>query len=104
MSGFTYRHHFNNDIEPVVDFISTGVMGGDAGHGGYATLKITVPSSDSDLRLHNKDTGLDETSYLGSGDTISLTVYGDSELGGLEDAIIAIGEALKASPHRKDED
>ena len=103
MSGFVYKTEAFGS-EPTVEFVSTGIKGGDAGHGGYATLKITLSSSDSDLRVHNKDTGLDETSHLGSGDTISLTVYGDWELGGLEDAIIAIGEALKASPHRKDED
>lgn len=99
MSGFVYKTEALS-FEPTVEFISTGIKGGDAGHGGYATLKITLSSPDGNLRLHSEDTGLDEISYLKPDDTISLTVYGDSELCGLEDAIIAIGEALKASPHR----
>jgi hypothetical protein len=80
-------------------FVTTGPMGGDAGHGAEAVLEIQFPSTGAVVDLSNSeerfpDACFDTIDTLNS--TLRITVFGDWEIGGLEDGLIELGRQLAA--------
>ena len=75
-----------------VDVISSGFCGGDAGHGGFAHVKIADAGS---FYLVDDNLGSDVMS-------ISFSVHGDSEITLLADALWFAAKALRpySSKHR----
>lgn len=94
---FVYETEANIPEEPTVRFISTGPQGGDAGHGGEATIEITLPSTGALVSVENSkgETVFEKQPYEVQEHKISITVFGDWELSGLENAIQVIGDLLK---------
>jgi len=87
-------------------FVTTGPMGGDAGHGAEAVLEIQFPSTGAVVDLSNSEERFPDseerfpeacfntTDTLNS--TLRITVFGDWEIGGLEDGLIELGRQLAA--------
>lgn len=85
--------------EPTIRFFSTGSQGGDAGHGGEATIEIILPSTGALVSVENSkgETVFERQPHEVQEHKISITVFGDWELSGLENAIQVIGDLLKGS-------
>ena len=81
--------------EPVLFFQTTGTQGGDAGHGGEASIGALLPSTGAHVHVKSSsgETLFDGMVY-GEG-TVYLTVFGDWELMGLEEAILELAEMIK---------
>ena len=80
-------------------FVTTGPMGGDAGHGAEAILEIQFPSAGAVVDLSNPeerfpDAFFDNMETMNS--VLRITVFGDWEIGGLEDGLIELGRQLAA--------
>jgi len=93
MKEFECKFTPNMPEQCVVSFVSTGSKGGDAGHGGNASLVFSENGSDmniqADLTFNNGDKKtFDDLA------NISLTVCGDWELEGLAIALMDIGRKL----------
>ena len=88
-----------------IHFITTGAMGGDAGHGGNSSITI---SQDSGTYQINVDQGATEL-YVNDdcNSTVTFTVMGDWELQGLVSALIRLGDKLReryGEPTAEDEE
>jgi len=94
---FVYETEAQLPEEPTVRFISTGPQGGDAGHGGEATIEIILPTTGALVVVENDkgETVFEKQPHEVQEHKISITVFGDWELTGLEDAIQILGDLLK---------
>lgn len=72
-----------------IEYTTNGFMGGDAGHGGYTTLKIRPPSTCATVSINGE-----RQIELDSDKTIEITVRGDWESGGFACAFIKLGKKL----------
>ena len=70
-------------------FTTNGSQGGDAGHGGKATLEIIVESSTHTIGLDRPQTD------IGENRTVTFTARGDLEIDGLARALIKLGDQLR---------
>jgi hypothetical protein len=68
-----------------LEFSSTGLQGGDAGHGGNATLEINWEGGS--YIVNNEE--------IWNGGQIILTALGDWEIDGMVRAFITMGDLLK---------
>lgn len=84
--------HTEMPEHPEFSFITSGPMGGDAGHGADATLKIVLPSTGALVELSGPETRFEQHQTMGS--TLSITVCGDWEIDGLEEGLIDLGRQL----------
>ena len=75
-----------------IEYITNGHQGGDAGYGGYTTLKIRVPSTGITLRLDSLNGG--NAMEIDGEDTVEITVRGDWETSGFAEAFIELGKKL----------
>lgn len=71
-----------------LEYITNGFQGGDAGHGGFTTLKIKPPSTCAVVKIGNREIEIEES------EPISITVRGDWESGGFARAFIKLGKKL----------
>jgi hypothetical protein len=71
-------------------FTTNGSQGGDAGHGGKATLKIIVENGSYAIGL-DKEPPID----LDENQTITFTARGDLEIDGLVQGLIKLGDQLR---------
>lgn len=94
---FTYEVDANLPEEPTVRLLSTGPQGGDAGHGGEATIEIILPSTGALVVVENGkgETVFEKQPHEVQEHKISITVFGDWELTGLENAVQILGDLLK---------
>lgn len=94
---FVYETEANMPEEPTIRFISTGSQGGDAGHGGEACIEITLPSTGGLVVMEDNKGNVvfEKQPHEVQEHKISITVFGDWELSGLEDAILTIGHMFK---------
>ena len=72
-----------------IEYTTNGFMGGDAGHGGYTTLKIRPPSTCATVSINGE-----RQIELDSDKTIEITVRGDWESIGFASAFIRLGKKL----------
>jgi len=72
-----------------IEYITNGHQGGDAGYGGYATLKIHTGSCGAIMSLNEND-----PQEINGGDIIEITVKGDWEISGFAEAFIELGKKL----------
>ena len=71
-----------------IEYTTNGFMGGDAGHGGYTTLKIgSIPFS-CDIKINGEKQEFNDL------ETIEITVRGDWESSGFASAFIKLGKKL----------
>lgn len=83
---------------PQLTFISSGPMGGDAGHGADAVLKITFPNTGAIVELSNPEARFED--HDTQGEEISISVCGDWEIDGFEEGLITLGRQLSGeSPY-----
>lgn len=94
------RHGFKVEIEGQIpeevslSFATTPLKGGDAGHGGVATLHIRVEGGSHALRLAG--TGDDEVVFDSERyPFITFEARGDWEMSGLLDGLVELGERLR---------
>ena len=71
-----------------IEYTTNGFKGGDAGHGGYTTLKIRPPSTCAIVTIGKKQIEISQ------GETIDITVRGDWESSGFASAFIKLGKKL----------
>lgn len=71
-----------------LEYITNGFQGGDAGHGGFTTLKINPPSTCAVVKIGNREIEIEES------EPISITVRGDWESSGFASAFIKLGKKL----------
>ena len=71
-----------------IEYTTNGFQGGDAGHGGYTTLKIRPPSTCAIVTIGKKQIEISQC------ETIDITVRGDWESGGFACAFIKLGKKL----------
>ena len=72
-----------------IEYITNGHQGGDAGYGGYATLKIHAGSCGAIVSLNGNN-----PQEIDGGDIIEITVKGDWEITGFAEAFIELGKKL----------
>ena len=72
-----------------IEYITNGHQGGDAGYGGYATLKIHAGSCGATVSLNGNN-----PQEIDGGDIIEITVKGDWEISGFAEAFIELGKKL----------
>ena len=91
-----FIHTADMPEHPEVEYRSTGPRGGDAGHGGYTTLRIAMDSGAKEVRVLDYRGRVlfdSERPYHANGtpDVIELTVRGDWEMSGLDVALKQLG-------------
>lgn len=91
MNGFLFEYLPNICEQPGIFFESTGSQGGDAGHGGRATLTFTMEGGDGFGVLVQGD---QKTTYQQAIKKVSITVFGDWELAGMAVALLELGRSL----------
>ncbi len=81
----------NSDLPESIEleYVTNGLQGGDAGHGGYTTLKIRPPSTCATVSINGE-----RQIELDSDKTIEITVRGDWESSGFAEAFIELGKKL----------
>lgn len=81
--------------EPTLRFWTTGTQGGDAGHGGEAALRILLPNTGAHVFIKS-DSGEPLFDQMVEGESIlDVTVLGDWELDGLENAILELADLIR---------
>lgn len=90
-----FEHKFTPSMpeQCAISLISTGSKGGDAGHGGNASLVFSENGSDLNIQVDLTFTNGEKQTFEDLKD-ISLTVCGDWELEGLAIALMDIGRKL----------
>jgi|GEM_PF-6219391 len=94
MKEFDYTFHPNAPEQATVRFCSTGSKGGDAGHGGNASIVFSESGSDLNLQVDLKFTDGKELSFDMGISELSITTCGDWEIEGLAIALMDIGRKL----------
>ena len=80
--------------QPNLTFVSSGSKGGDAGHGGGAFIRLSMPHGGNGFAI-NAVTDMDELDFDEVRE-VSIDVMGDWELEGLAIAFLELGRALLA--------
>jgi hypothetical protein len=88
MKQFQYSYTAPIPEKPSLEFYTTGLKGGDSGHGGEACLYLAMQGGS---RLHV--TFNDDTVEV---DSVAISAFGDWELSGLAVALMQLGAALHA--------
>lgn len=76
-----------------IQFNTTGTMGGDAGHGGNSSIRISQEGGASQINIDKNDVELFTNDD--NGIDITFTVSGDWEMYGLVAALIRLGDKLR---------
>ncbi|MDD2462497.1 MAG: hypothetical protein PHI97_00705 [Desulfobulbus sp.] len=76
-----------------VSFTSTGLMGGDSGHGANASLVFSENGSNMNIQVDLYFQNGNQESFSDLKE-ISITTFGDWEVEGLAKALIDLGEKL----------
>lgn len=93
MKEFDYRYLSPMAEQPDVQFSSTGLRGGDAGHGGHAILFFNMYGGYGfDVRFKDENGNDREINTQ----RVSVAVSGDWELSGMAIAFLELGRALLA--------
>jgi len=94
MKEFDHTFHPNIPEQATVRFCSTGSKGGDAGHGGDASIVFLESGSNLNLQVDLKFTDGKKMSFNNGISELSITTCGDWELEGLAIALMDIGRKL----------
>ena len=80
--------------QPILEFLSTGSCGGDAGHGGFSVLTLSAKSGNGFLVSVTDANG--ETAQVDDASKIMISIAGDWELEGFALALLELGRHLIA--------
>ena len=90
--SFTFTHQPAIPEHCGMQFSTSGLQGGDSGHGGYAVLTISQPDGGTDLIVQTEITStqhdITETTQ------VNVSVGGDWEIIGLVSAIVNTANAI----------
>ena len=95
MQEFEFKFLPDSDhAQTMAEFSTSGFCGGDAGHGGYASLA---------LKMEDSGYGFCVIAVTDSGEMqidsvrgLTITALGDMEISGFANALISIGEEIKS--------
>jgi len=94
MKSFEYKQVPHMCEQPSIALDVSGTCGGDAGHGGYAFIKLSMVHGGNGFVVSSEtDYGTEETEEVRE---VTISVLGDWELEGMAVAFLELGRALLA--------